>query len=189
MQLYQNFVAGFAHKINLLKLAFFAVAVGKQMGSPEVRPHAATSALWTMSACSLCPGLQQAMSVQGAVDYATSLHSTFNNMAAQRAPETMPQGPPTAANRRCSQWCPPPLGCCCHADAAHLALFLCYSPQEGSAFIRDVISNLEASKQRDTEQPILYLRMQLAQYALVQVGGRCGCGVDGQATGFWGVGG
>lgn len=42
--------------------------------------------------------------------------------------------------------------------------------QEGSAFIRDVIANLEASKQRDTEQPILYLRMQLAQYALVQVG-------------------
>ncbi len=42
-------------------------------------------------------------------------------------------------------------------------------PQEGSAFIQDVISNLEASKQRDTEQPILYLRMQLAQYALVQV--------------------
>lgn len=37
VQLYQNFVAGFAHKINLLKLAFFAVAVGKQMGSPEVR--------------------------------------------------------------------------------------------------------------------------------------------------------
>jgi len=35
--LYQNFVAGFAHKINLLKLAFFAVAVGKQMASPEVR--------------------------------------------------------------------------------------------------------------------------------------------------------
>ncbi|KAI7844347.1 hypothetical protein COHA_002145 [Chlorella ohadii] len=74
VQLYQNFVAGFAHKINLLKLAFFAVAVGKQMAGPE----------------------------------------------------------------------------------------------EGSAFIQDVISNLEASKQRDTEQPILYLRMQLAQYALVQ---------------------
>lgn len=37
VQLYQNFVAGFAHKINLLKLAFFAVAVGKQMASPEVR--------------------------------------------------------------------------------------------------------------------------------------------------------
>lgn len=41
--------------------------------------------------------------------------------------------------------------------------------QEGAAFIRDVIANLEASKQlRDTQQPILYLRMQLAQYALVQ---------------------
>ena len=37
VSLYQNFVAGFAHKINLLKLAFFAVAVGKQMASPEVR--------------------------------------------------------------------------------------------------------------------------------------------------------
>ena len=36
VSLYQNFVAGFAHKINLLKLAFFAVAVGKQMASPEV---------------------------------------------------------------------------------------------------------------------------------------------------------
>ncbi|KAL4425759.1 hypothetical protein ABPG75_009775 [Micractinium tetrahymenae] len=72
--LYQNFVAGFAHKINLLKLAFFAVAVSKQMAMP----------------------------------------------------------------------------------------------QEGEAFIRDVISNLEASKQPDTQQPILYLRMQLAQYALVQ---------------------
>ncbi|EFN57715.1 hypothetical protein CHLNCDRAFT_21334 [Chlorella variabilis] len=72
--LYQNFVAGFAHKVNLLKLAFFAVAVGKQMASPE----------------------------------------------------------------------------------------------EGSAFIQDVIANLEASKQPDTQQPILYLRMQLAQYALVQ---------------------
>ena len=35
--LYQNFVAGFAHKVNLLKLAFFAVAVGKQMASPDVR--------------------------------------------------------------------------------------------------------------------------------------------------------
>lgn len=37
VQLYQNFVAGFAHKINLLKLAFFAVAVSKQMAKPEVR--------------------------------------------------------------------------------------------------------------------------------------------------------
>jgi hypothetical protein len=40
--------------------------------------------------------------------------------------------------------------------------------QEGSAFIQDVIANLEASKQPDTQQPILYLRMQLAQYALLQ---------------------
>lgn len=40
--LYQNFVAGFAHKVNLLKLAFFAVAVGKQMASPEVRLVAAS---------------------------------------------------------------------------------------------------------------------------------------------------
>lgn len=36
MLLYQNFVAGFAHKINLLKLAFFAVAVSKQMAKPQV---------------------------------------------------------------------------------------------------------------------------------------------------------
>lgn len=36
MTLYQNFVAGFAHKINLLKLAFFAVAVSKQMAKPQV---------------------------------------------------------------------------------------------------------------------------------------------------------
>jgi hypothetical protein len=40
--------------------------------------------------------------------------------------------------------------------------------QEGAAFIQDVIANLEASKQPDMQQPILYLRMQLAQYALVQ---------------------
>ncbi|KAL4859894.1 26S proteasome non-ATPase regulatory subunit 13 A [Chlorella vulgaris] len=74
VELYQNFVSGFAHKINLLKLAFHAVAVGKQMSTPE----------------------------------------------------------------------------------------------EGAAFIQDVIANLEASKQPDMQQPILYLRMQLAQYALVQ---------------------
>jgi 26S proteasome regulatory subunit N9 len=37
VDLYQNFVSGFAHKINLLKLAFFAVAVGKQLPGPEVR--------------------------------------------------------------------------------------------------------------------------------------------------------
>lgn len=36
VELYQNFVSGFAHKINLLKLAFLAVAVGKQMSTPEV---------------------------------------------------------------------------------------------------------------------------------------------------------
>lgn len=43
VQLYQNFVAGFAHKVNLLKLAFLAVAVSKQMPSPEVGvgPHRA----------------------------------------------------------------------------------------------------------------------------------------------------
>ena len=35
--LYQNFITGFAHKINLLKLAFFAVAVSKQMQDPQVR--------------------------------------------------------------------------------------------------------------------------------------------------------
>ena len=46
---------------------------------------------------------------------------------------------------------------------------MCYrSLQEGSAFLQDVIANLEASKQPDTQQPVLYLRMQLAQYALVQ---------------------
>lgn len=74
VSLYQNFVSGFAHKINLLKLAFLAVAVSKQMAKPE----------------------------------------------------------------------------------------------EGEAFIKDVITNLEAAKQPDTQQPTLYLRMQLAQYALVQ---------------------
>lgn len=36
VELYQSFIAGFAHKINLLKLAFFAVAVGKQMQNPQV---------------------------------------------------------------------------------------------------------------------------------------------------------
>lgn len=34
--LYENFISGFAHKINLLKLAFFAVAVGRQMADPKV---------------------------------------------------------------------------------------------------------------------------------------------------------
>lgn len=33
--LYQNFISGFAHKINLLKLSFFAVTVAKQM-PPQV---------------------------------------------------------------------------------------------------------------------------------------------------------
>lgn len=50
-----------------------------------------------------------------------------------------------------------------------------------------MIANLEASKQRDTEQPILYLRMQLAQYALVQVGRLAAEGsarlVDGNGAG------
>src|SRR5688500_4950925 len=35
MELYQNFIAGFAHKINLLKLAFFAVATSKQLAPRE----------------------------------------------------------------------------------------------------------------------------------------------------------
>jgi 26S proteasome regulatory subunit N9 len=74
VMLYHNFVSGFAHKINQLKLAFFAAAVSKHMASAE----------------------------------------------------------------------------------------------EGFDFIQNVIDNLEASKQPDTEQPVLYLRMQLAQYALVQ---------------------
>jgi len=34
LDLYQNFIAGFAHKINLLKLAFFAVAASKQLSNP-----------------------------------------------------------------------------------------------------------------------------------------------------------
>jgi len=35
MELYQNFISGFAHKINLLKLAFFAVATSKQLARPQ----------------------------------------------------------------------------------------------------------------------------------------------------------
>jgi 26S proteasome regulatory subunit N9 len=73
VDLYSNFIAGFAHKINLLKLAFFAVAASKQMASP----------------------------------------------------------------------------------------------QEGMTFLTDVIAHLEASKQKDTEESILYLKMQIAQYQLV----------------------
>ncbi len=34
---YQNFIAGFAHKINLLKLAVFASQVSKQIQDPQVR--------------------------------------------------------------------------------------------------------------------------------------------------------
>lgn len=34
LDIYQNFIAGFAHKINLLKLAFFAVAASKQLPNP-----------------------------------------------------------------------------------------------------------------------------------------------------------
>ena len=41
------------------------------------------------------------------------------------------------------------------------------SPAEGLAFLQEVIANLEAAKQPDTAQPILYLRMQIAQYQLV----------------------
>lgn len=73
IDLYQNFISGFGHKINLLKLAFFAVATSKQM----------------------------------------------------------PQH------------------------------------QQGMSFLQDVISNLEASKQPDKEEPILYLKMQIAQYELI----------------------
>jgi len=72
LELYQSFIAGFAHKINLLKLAFFAVATSKQLAQPA----------------------------------------------------------------------------------------------EGVAFLQDVISNLEASKQPDTAEAILYLKMQIAQYQL-----------------------
>lgn len=36
IQLYQNFIAGFAHKINLLKLAVFASQVSKQIQNPQV---------------------------------------------------------------------------------------------------------------------------------------------------------
>lgn len=74
VDLYQSFISGFAHKINLLKLASFAAVVAKAMDGPKA----------------------------------------------------------------------------------------------GAAFIRDVIANLEASKQPDTEEPVLFLRMQLAQYQLLQ---------------------
>ncbi|GAB4817025.1 hypothetical protein N2152v2_004071 [Parachlorella kessleri] len=73
ISLYQNFIAGFAHKINLLKLAVFASQVSKQI----------------------------------------------------------------------------------------------QDPQEAIGFVKDVISGLEASKQPDTAEPVLYLRMQLAQYCLL----------------------
>ena len=73
VDLYQNFISGFAHKINLLKLAFFAVAASKQLPTPS----------------------------------------------------------------------------------------------EGMAFLMDAIQNLEASKLLDIAEPVLYLRMQLAQYQLI----------------------
>lgn len=43
---------------------------------------------------------------------------------------------------------------------------LCPGPQEAIGFVKDVIANLEASKQPDTAEPTLYLKMQLAQYYL-----------------------
>ncbi len=39
--------------------------------------------------------------------------------------------------------------------------------QEAIGFVKDVIASLEASKQPDIGEPILYLRMQLAQYYLL----------------------
>ena len=139
VQLYQNFVAGFAHKINLLKLAFFAVAVGKQMATPQVRPA-------------------QQCQQQRATGGRAAAQQLLGRLARRGGHGRLPprrQPSPTAPGPR-----------------THAALPASPSPppsQEGSAFIADVIANLEASKQlRDTEQPILYLRMQLAQYALVQ---------------------
>jgi 26S proteasome regulatory subunit N9 len=73
IDLYHNFIAGFAHKINLLKLAFFAVAASKQMPSPA----------------------------------------------------------------------------------------------DGMAFLGDVITGLEAAKQPGSAEPVLYLKMQIAQYQLL----------------------
>lgn len=89
IDLYDNFISGFAHKINLLKLAFLAVAASKQMASP----------------------------------------------------------------------------------------------QQGMAFLDDVIANLEASKQPDTEEPILYLKMQIAQYQLLlgNIGDCKNAYLDGEA--------
>jgi 26S proteasome regulatory subunit N9 len=74
VDLYQNFITGFAHRINLLKLAFFAVAASKQL----------------------------------------------------------------------------------------------LAPAEGQAFLQDVISGLEATSPPDAADPLLYLRMQIAQYQLAQ---------------------
>lgn len=39
--------------------------------------------------------------------------------------------------------------------------------QEGVAFIQDVIGSIEASKLADSQEPILYLNMQVAQYHLL----------------------
>jgi 26S proteasome regulatory subunit N9 len=102
VMLYHNFVSGFAHKINQLKLAFFAAAVSKHMASAEV---GAAASLFCLSL-----------------------------LASHHVAQPKPG----------------------------------YALQEGFDFIQNVIDNLEASKQPDTEQPVLYLRMQLAQYALVQ---------------------
>jgi 26S proteasome regulatory subunit N9 len=41
------------------------------------------------------------------------------------------------------------------------------APQAGLAFIKDVLSHLEAIKEAGTEEPRLYLEMQVAQYHLV----------------------
>jgi 26S proteasome regulatory subunit N9 len=102
--LYQNFIAGFAHKINLLNLSFFAVTVAKQM-PPQV----------------------SVITIHQITPTATLLPS--------------PPFPPTSSH-------PPSLPLL----------------QDGLAFINDVISNLEASNAPGSTQPILFLRMQAAQY-------------------------
>lgn len=130
----QNFLAGFAHKINLLKLAGFAAAVGKQMADPEVslpaRPHvAAAAAAAAESTCSDCDG--------------EKVRPGLGRACRRSHLRLRPRASPPALRA-------PP------------------RPQKGTAFVSDVIANLEASKQPDTEQPVLFLRMQIAQYRLLQ---------------------
>ena len=163
--LYKNFVAGFAHKINLLKLAFVAVAAGKQMARPEVsgrlgwggRKGGAAGA-----AAGHTFGIDNKPTAWPEVLLPRMRRRTRGHAWEARGP-----GRAAVDGRSASSW---PYGLLAFTSSCQRCLPTCgaHPTQEGEAFIRDVLSALEAAKQPDSEQPEVFLRMQLAQYALVQ---------------------